>query len=92
MKSVDVMVRERAERECFGTTLDDFKKNACPMDFKKPEDLLMMSASIQSNCQELIERLPGDMVTGREQLRHWLNISKWCLTEAGRLYRVREMK
>lgn len=91
IKSVDVMVREKMERDCFGTTLDAFKKkNACSTDFKSPEDLLMLSTSIQSDCQELIERLPGDMVTGRDQLRHWLNISKWCINEAGRLIRVRE--
>lgn len=88
IKSVDSMIRERHEIGCFGTTLENFKKNAPLTNFKKAEDLLVLSASIQSDCQELIERLPGDMTTGRETLRQWLNLSKWCVVEAGRLGRM----
>jgi len=92
MESMEVIIRNRHEVQCFGTTLAKFKENAFITNFKEPGDLIMLSMSIQSDCQELIERLPGDMTTGREQLRQWLNLSKWCITEAGRLMRVREAK
>ncbi len=87
IKDVATMVRERHEIGCFGTTLAKFKENAMITNFNKVEDLVMLSMSIQSDCQELIARLPGDMTTGRETLRQWLNLSKWCISEAARLGR-----
>lgn len=74
--------REMRECACFGTTLKEFKENSFLTDFEDPASLLMLSMSLQSNCQELIERLPGDETTGRETLRQWLNLSKYLVSEA----------
>jgi len=88
MKAVDVMIRERHEIGCYGTTLENFRKSCSLTDFTKASDLLILSCSLQSDCQELIERLPGDSSTGRETLRHWLNLSKWLVIEAARFGRM----
>lgn len=88
IKSVEQMVRERREIECYGSTNADFLKSAFTLAGDRPDSYLMVATSIQSDCQELIERLPGDMTTGREQLRQMLNRSKWCIMEASRLMRV----
>lgn len=76
--------REMRERDCYGTTLKEFKKNSF-VNFNDANSLLLASMSLQSDCQELIERLPGDETTGRERLRHFLNLSKYLISEAMRL-------
>jgi hypothetical protein len=53
--------------------------------FKDPESLILLSASIQSDCQEILAMgFEGDS----EAIRQYLNRSKWALSEAARLIRV----
>lgn len=77
--------REMRERECYGTTLKEFKDNCFLTNFDDPRSILLLSMSLQSDCQELVERLPGDDETGRPALRQWLNLSKYLISEAMRL-------
>lgn len=85
IKSVEKMIKEKRERACYGSTNEDFVESAFIIRPPTPASYLMVSASIMSDCQELIERLPGDQTTGRETLRQWLNRAKWCIVESERL-------
>jgi len=78
-------LQEKTEMECFGTTLQDFKDSTFMTDWNDPQSVLMLSMSIQSDCQEMLERgyTPNE-------IRQYLNLSKYCCGEAGRLMRLKD--
>jgi len=78
------MAQEGRERACFGCTIEEFKKGCFMTNFEDPQSLIMLSMSIQSDVQEMVQRnYPG------EEIRQFLNCSKWAAGEASRLINKR---
>lgn len=75
------MAQERREKACFGCTIEDLKSGCFMTNFEDPQDLIMLSMSIQSDCQELLA-MGGN---ADETIRQYLNRSKWAAAEASRL-------
>lgn len=68
------MMTEAQERKMFGTTLEAFKQSLPPyVDLADPAEAMRLSASIQSDVQEVLQF--GDL----ERARQMLNLSKWVL-------------
>lgn len=79
-------MQEKAETQCFGLTLSAFRRHNTPLtDWNDANSVLMLSMSIQSDIQEMLERDYSP-----ELIRQNLNLSKYCLSEGMRLMRLRE--
>lgn len=93
MKDVATMVREKRERECFGCTISELKEANSLHSWKSPESLILLSASIQSDCQELLNTAWANtrIEDSHDKVRQYLNRSKYCLNEAARLIRVNKV-
>lgn len=85
-KAVDYM-REKRERECFGCTIQEMRDSLIFLKDDKVEDLLMLSMSIQSDCQEMLER-----DYDRNEIRQYLNRSKYWLAEISRILNKEKAK
>lgn len=87
-KAAQKAVREKRERDCFGCSIEDLRNGVGGLfSWKSPESLILLSASIQSDCQELLDRDADS-----NQIRQYLNRSKYVLSEASRLIRLEEAK
>lgn len=77
--------QDRHERKCFGCTIEALREGTFITNWEKPQDLLMLSMSIQSDVQELLERNRVE----DDSLRQYLNRSKYVLSEVSRLLNKR---
>ena len=82
---MDKRIQEKRERECFGCTIQELKDNTFMTDWNDPDSILLLSMSIQSDCQELL-----GFDNAEEQIRQYLNKSKWLINEAKRVQRLKD--
>jgi hypothetical protein len=75
-------LQEVREKQCYGTTIKDFKEGLFMTDWNDAQSILMLSMSIQSDVQEYIEL---DAVEYAEKVRQYLNLSKYCVGQAIKL-------
>lgn len=78
-------MQEKAETQCFGLTLSAFRRHTPLTDWNDANSVLMLSMSIQSDMQEMLERDYSP-----ELIRQNLNLSKYCLIEGMRLMRLKD--
>jgi hypothetical protein len=81
--AVQKALREKRERECFGCTVESLREGCFLTNWEDPESLIMLSMSIQSDLQEMLNFSDYSA----EEFRQYLNRSKYALGEASRLIR-----